>query len=94
MNEIAPALLMSDMVRRTSEARTPYPWRAVIARLAVTQVDQPEDGAPAVLVLCSEQAKWTQRRAADPQGPRVAAAPVGVGQTLTEQLLDAPLAIG
>ena len=32
--------------------------------------------------------------AADPQGPRVAAAPVGVGQTLTEEPLDSPLAIG
>jgi hypothetical protein len=90
----------------------------VIARLALTQVDQPEDGAAAVLFLCSEQANYMtgvtlpvdggfllynagspstsarHRQRRPPQGPRVAAAPVGVGQTLTEEPLDSPLAIG
>jgi len=58
VNEIAPALLMSDMVKSYFEGPDAIPLDAVIARLALTHVGQPEDGAAAVLFLCSEQAGY------------------------------------
>ncbi len=58
VNEIAPALLMSDMVKSYFEGPDAIPLDGVIARLALTHVGQPEDGAAAVLFLCSEQAGY------------------------------------
>jgi NAD(P)-dependent dehydrogenase (short-subunit alcohol dehydrogenase family) len=58
VNEIAPALLMSDMVKGYFEGPNAIPLDPVIARLALDHVGQPEDGAAAVLFLCSEQANY------------------------------------
>lgn len=58
VNEIAPALLMSDMVKQYFEGPNAIPLDSVIAKLALDHVGQPEDGAAAVLFLCSKQANY------------------------------------
>jgi NAD(P)-dependent dehydrogenase (short-subunit alcohol dehydrogenase family) len=58
VNEIAPALLMSDMVKQYFEGPNAIPIEPVVAKLALDHVGQPEDGAAAVLFLCSEQANY------------------------------------
>jgi NAD(P)-dependent dehydrogenase (short-subunit alcohol dehydrogenase family) len=58
VNEIAPALLMSEMVKQYFEGPNAIPLDAVIAELALDHVGKPEDGAAAVLFLCSEQANY------------------------------------
>jgi NAD(P)-dependent dehydrogenase (short-subunit alcohol dehydrogenase family) len=58
VNEIAPALLMSDMVKQYFEGPNAIPLGPVIAKLALDHVGQPEDGAAAVLFLCSDQANY------------------------------------
>jgi NAD(P)-dependent dehydrogenase (short-subunit alcohol dehydrogenase family) len=58
VNDIAPALLMSDMVKSYFEGPDAIPLDGVIARLALDHVGQPEDGAAAVLFLCSQQANY------------------------------------
>lgn len=54
VNEIAPALLMSEMVKEYFEGPDAVPLESVIAKLALDHVGQPEDGAAAVLFLCSD----------------------------------------
>jgi meso-butanediol dehydrogenase / (S,S)-butanediol dehydrogenase / diacetyl reductase len=49
---------MSDMVKAYFEGPDAVPLDGVIARLALTHVGQPEDGAAAVLFLCSDQANY------------------------------------
>jgi NAD(P)-dependent dehydrogenase (short-subunit alcohol dehydrogenase family) len=49
---------MSDMVKQYSEARDAIPLGPVIAKLALDHVGQPEDGAAAVLFLCSDQGNY------------------------------------
>jgi hypothetical protein len=58
VNEIAPALVMSEMVKQYFEGPNAIPLDPVIAKLALDHVGQPEDGAAAVLFLCSEQANY------------------------------------
>ena len=58
VNEIAPALLMSEMVKSYFEGPDAVPLDGVIARLALNHVGQPEDGAAAVLFLCSDQTNY------------------------------------
>ena len=58
VNEIAPAMLMTEMVRGYFEGPNAVPLDNVIARLALDHVGQPEDAAGAVLFLCSEQASF------------------------------------
>lgn len=58
VNEIAPALLMSDMVRKYFEQPDAVPLEDVIARLALDHVGTPEDGARAALFLCSDAASY------------------------------------
>jgi NAD(P)-dependent dehydrogenase (short-subunit alcohol dehydrogenase family) len=58
VNEIAPALLMSDMVKQYFEGPNAISKDAVIAKLALNHVGEPEDGAAAVLFLCSQQANY------------------------------------
>jgi NAD(P)-dependent dehydrogenase (short-subunit alcohol dehydrogenase family) len=58
VNEIAPALLMSDMVKQYFEGPNAVPLDPVIAKLALDHVGRPEDGAAAVLFLCSQQANY------------------------------------
>ena len=58
VNEIAPALLMSDMVKQYFEGPNAVPLDPVIARLALDHVGQPEDGAAAALFLCSDRARY------------------------------------
>jgi NAD(P)-dependent dehydrogenase (short-subunit alcohol dehydrogenase family) len=58
VNEIAPALLMSDMVKQYFEGPNAANLEAVIARLALDHVGQPEDGARAALFLCSDAASF------------------------------------
>jgi len=58
VNEIAPALLMSEMVKGYFEGPNAIPLEPVIAKLALDHVGQPEDGAAAVLFLCSDQANY------------------------------------
>jgi NAD(P)-dependent dehydrogenase (short-subunit alcohol dehydrogenase family) len=58
VNEIAPALLMSDMVRQYFEQPEAVPLAGVIARLALDHVGSPEDGARAALFLCSDAASY------------------------------------
>ena len=58
VNEIAPALLMSEMVKSYFEGPNAIPLDSVISNLALDHVGQPEDGAAAVLFLCSEQANY------------------------------------
>ncbi len=58
VNEIAPALLMTDMVRGYFEGPNAVPLESVIARLALDHVGKPEDAAWAVLFLCSEKASF------------------------------------
>ena len=58
VNEIAPALLMSDMVKQYFEGPNAIPIEPVVAKLALDHVGQPEDGAAAVLFLCSAQANY------------------------------------
>jgi NAD(P)-dependent dehydrogenase (short-subunit alcohol dehydrogenase family) len=58
VNEIAPALLMSDMVKQYFEGPHAIPLDPVIAKLALDHAGKPEDGAAAVLFLCSEQANY------------------------------------
>ena len=58
VNEIAPALLMSDMVKQYFEGPNAIPIEPVVAKLALDHVGQPEDGAAAVLFLCSDQANY------------------------------------
>lgn len=58
VNEIAPALLMSDMVQQYFEGPNAVSLDAVIARLALDDVGTPEDGARAALFLCSDAAAY------------------------------------
>ena len=58
VNEIAPALLMSDMVKQYFEGPNAASLDAVIARLALDHVGTPEDGARAILFLCSDAASY------------------------------------
>jgi NAD(P)-dependent dehydrogenase (short-subunit alcohol dehydrogenase family) len=58
VNEIAPALLMSDMVAQYFEGPNAASLDAVIARLALDHVGTPEDGARAALFLCSDAASY------------------------------------
>jgi NAD(P)-dependent dehydrogenase (short-subunit alcohol dehydrogenase family) len=58
VNEIAPALLMTDMMKGYFEGPNAVPMENVIARLALDHVGQPEDAAGAVLFLCSEEASF------------------------------------
>jgi NAD(P)-dependent dehydrogenase (short-subunit alcohol dehydrogenase family) len=58
VNEIAPAMLMTDMVKGYFEGPNAVPMENVIARLALDHVGQPEDAAWAVLFLCSEEASF------------------------------------
>jgi NAD(P)-dependent dehydrogenase (short-subunit alcohol dehydrogenase family) len=51
VNEIAPAMLMTDMVKGYFEGPNAVPMENVIARLALDHVGQPEDAAWAVLFL-------------------------------------------
>ena len=58
VNEIAPAMLMTDMVKGYFEGPNAVPLENVIARLALDHVGQPEDAVSAVLFLCSEEASF------------------------------------
>jgi NAD(P)-dependent dehydrogenase (short-subunit alcohol dehydrogenase family) len=58
VNEIAPALLMSDMVKQYFQGPNAVSLDAVIARLALDHVGSPEDGARAALFLCSDAASY------------------------------------
>ena len=58
VNEIAPALLTPEMVKQYFEGPNAIPLDPVIAKLALDHVGKPEDGAAAVLFLCSEQADY------------------------------------
>jgi len=58
VNEIAPALLMSDMVKQYFEGPNAISLDAVIGRLALDHVGLPEDGARAALFLCSDAASY------------------------------------
>jgi NAD(P)-dependent dehydrogenase (short-subunit alcohol dehydrogenase family) len=58
VNEIAPALLMSDMVKQYFEGPDAISLDAVISRLALDHVGTPEDGAFATLFLCSDAASY------------------------------------
>jgi NAD(P)-dependent dehydrogenase (short-subunit alcohol dehydrogenase family) len=58
VNEIAPALLMSDMVKQYFEGSNAASLDAVLARLALNRVGTPEDGARAALFLCSDAASF------------------------------------
>jgi NAD(P)-dependent dehydrogenase (short-subunit alcohol dehydrogenase family) len=58
VNEIAPALVMSEMVKAYFEGPNAIPLEPVIAKLALDRVGQPEDAAAAVLFLCSEHAGY------------------------------------
>ena len=58
VNEIAPALLMSDMVKQYFEGPNAASLDAVIERLALDRVGTPEDGARAALFLCSDAASF------------------------------------
>ncbi len=58
VNEIAPALLMSDMVKQYFEGPNAVSLDAVIARLALDHIGTPEDGARAALFLCSDAASY------------------------------------
>jgi NAD(P)-dependent dehydrogenase (short-subunit alcohol dehydrogenase family) len=58
VNEIAPAMLMTEMVRGYFEGPNAVPLDNVIARLALDHVGQPEDAAGAVLFLCSGEASF------------------------------------
>jgi NAD(P)-dependent dehydrogenase (short-subunit alcohol dehydrogenase family) len=58
VNEIAPALLMTEMVQGYFEGPDAVPLENVIARLALDHVGQPEDAAGAVLFLCSEESSF------------------------------------
>lgn len=57
-NEIAPALLMSDMVKQYYEGPNAIRLEPVTAKLALDRAGHPEDGAAAVLFLCSDQAGY------------------------------------
>ena len=58
VNEIAPALLMSDIVKQFFEGQDAVSLDAVIDRLALDHVGTPEDGARAALFLCSDAASF------------------------------------
>lgn len=58
VNEILPALLMTDMVRSYFEGPNAVPLEPVVARLALRRAGEPEDGANAILFLCYEQASY------------------------------------
>jgi NAD(P)-dependent dehydrogenase (short-subunit alcohol dehydrogenase family) len=58
VNEIVPALLMSEMVRGLLRGPNAIPLDPVIAKPALDHVGQPEDGAAAVLFLCSKHANY------------------------------------
>lgn len=58
VNEIAPALLMSDMVRDYFDQPGAAPLDDVVARLALDHAGTPEDGARAALFLCSDAASY------------------------------------
>src|ERR671938_331296 len=58
VNEIAPAMLMTEMMQGYFEGPNAVPLENVIARLALDHVGQPEDAAGAVLFLCSEEASF------------------------------------
>jgi NAD(P)-dependent dehydrogenase (short-subunit alcohol dehydrogenase family) len=49
---------MSEMVKQYFEGPNAISEDAVISKLALDHVGQPEDGAAAVLFLCSEQANY------------------------------------
>jgi NAD(P)-dependent dehydrogenase (short-subunit alcohol dehydrogenase family) len=58
VNEIAPALLMTDMVKQYFEGPNAIPLEPVIAKLALNRVGTPQDGAWAILFLCSDEASY------------------------------------
>ena len=58
VNEIAPAMLMTEMMQGYFEGPNAVPLENVIARLALNHIGKPEDAAGAVLFLCSEQASF------------------------------------
>jgi NAD(P)-dependent dehydrogenase (short-subunit alcohol dehydrogenase family) len=58
VNEIAPAMLMTEMVKGYFEWPDAVPFGNVIARLALDHVGRPEDAAGAVPFLCSERASF------------------------------------
>jgi NAD(P)-dependent dehydrogenase (short-subunit alcohol dehydrogenase family) len=58
VNEIAPAMLMTEMMQGYFEGPNAVPLENVIARLALDHIGQPEDAAGAVMFLCSEQASF------------------------------------
>jgi NAD(P)-dependent dehydrogenase (short-subunit alcohol dehydrogenase family) len=58
VNEILPALLMSDLVRAYFEGPNAVPLQPVVDRLALDHAGAPEDGAAALLFLCSDQARY------------------------------------
>jgi NAD(P)-dependent dehydrogenase (short-subunit alcohol dehydrogenase family) len=58
VNEIAPALLMTEMVSQYFEGPNAIPLQPVIDRLALDRVGQPEDGARAIAFLCSDEASY------------------------------------
>lgn len=58
VNEIAPAILMSDMVKQYFEDPDAISLEAVVARLALDRAGSPEDGARAALFLCSDAASF------------------------------------
>jgi NAD(P)-dependent dehydrogenase (short-subunit alcohol dehydrogenase family) len=58
VNEIAPAMLMTEMMQGYFEGPNAVPLENVIARLALDHIGQPEDAAGAVMFLCSEEASF------------------------------------
>lgn len=58
VNEIVPALLMSEMVRGYFEGPDAAPLEPVVERLALDHAGEPEDGAAAILFLCSDAASF------------------------------------
>jgi NAD(P)-dependent dehydrogenase (short-subunit alcohol dehydrogenase family) len=57
VNEVLPALLMTDMVRGYFEGPDAAELDDVTARMALGRAGTPEDGADAILFLCSDRAR-------------------------------------